>query len=835
MINHAENRNTGPFASNGPAKRLLVGSVSAAAMIVGFHGAVMAQEAAPAAKDTGLADIIVTAQKREQRLQDVPVAVTAVSQSAIQANRVVSIMDLTGLAPGMVARANAGALGSPSFAMRGVYATASQPSSDRQISTYIDGVYIGSSRGGVFDLPDIQQIEVLRGPQGTLIGRNATAGAVSITTRDPSGKFGLRQDFTVGNYDQFRSRTTLETPQFGSFSAYVTFVHDERRGDTRNLGAGTTWDRTSPFTNQGVATSPEWLGGHNNNDVFAALKFAPSSNFKAVYKFDYSHSTFTPEARADVLINPNDFTGGLLLGVIAAQSPGGGAFGPINFDPSNRRPDAVNNSWTVPGYQTVYGHNLTMKWQAANNLSFKNITAYRHSQVFGPSTIMGIDGLVYTAAAKAFLTAPQAFLGGASYAQAFYGAAAPYVTGAPIGSYFAGYEGNSYGDAWQVSDELQANYQSKLLTLTVGAIYYHSFELSSGLPGMNSNFSFAPTPQQLPLGNVQESTSTATSWAGYAQAEVHVLPKLDIVLGGRVTSDKKNGALNLGGTFTGTRTAGTITGQTLYPWNYSKTKPTYSVGANYKAADDILLYGKYSTAFMAGGAVGQLSFAPETVSSAEAGIKSEWFDRHLMANLSLYTATYDHTQSSQSGFNVGLPFSVVVIDNGTLQAKGFELELSAAPAKGLTLGASAGYTDAHLDNPNQLAAQGRPYVISAIPKWTGNINAQYDTMPVVGDAYLSFRMDGNYQGKYRVIPYTDVATHDPEFVPYMFNPATWLVNGRVALKNVKVGSASAEVAVWARNLFDNKNPIAELPFASIQIDSSFQPARTFGLDINLKL
>jgi iron complex outermembrane receptor protein len=154
-----------PALLAGVALELLFGIANARAQA--------APAAAAAEQGATLGEIVVTAQKREQNLQDVPVAVTALSQSALQANRVVNVMDLSGLAPGLLARTNAGSLGSPSYSMRGVFASSSQPSSDRQISTYLDGVYIGSTRGSVFDLPDVDHIEVLRGPQ-----RSASSPAI---------------------------------------------------------------------------------------------------------------------------------------------------------------------------------------------------------------------------------------------------------------------------------------------------------------------------------------------------------------------------------------------------------------------------------------------------------------------------------------------------------------------------------------------------------------------------------------------------------------------------------------------------------------------------------
>src|SRR5579863_3307653 len=164
----------------------LLGSValmSVAAPPTAAFAATASTDTTAADTNTTLQEVQVTAQKRTQNLQDVPIAVTAVSQETIKANRVVTVMDLTGLAPGLLARNNAGSLASPSYSLRGTFASASVPAQDRETSTYLDGVYIGGTRGATFDLPDVENIQVLRGPQGTLFGRNATAGAIAIFTR----------------------------------------------------------------------------------------------------------------------------------------------------------------------------------------------------------------------------------------------------------------------------------------------------------------------------------------------------------------------------------------------------------------------------------------------------------------------------------------------------------------------------------------------------------------------------------------------------------------------------------------------------------------------------
>ena len=171
--------------------------------------------------------------------------------------------------------------------------------SDKQVSIYLDGVYISSPRGSIFDLPDIQRLEVLRGPQGTLFGRNATAGAVSVTTRDPTGDARVELEGTYGNYDAYRVRATVETPQSGRSAPMFSYVRNYRRGEIRNAGAGTG---LGPLASRrpaiGRAVSPRWLGTVDSYSYFAAVKFEPSDNFKMVYKFDRNDDNGTPEGTA---------------------------------------------------------------------------------------------------------------------------------------------------------------------------------------------------------------------------------------------------------------------------------------------------------------------------------------------------------------------------------------------------------------------------------------------------------------------------------------------------------------------------------------------------------
>jgi len=814
----------------------------------------------------GVNDIIVTAQKREQSIQDVPIAVTALGKSSLEVNRIQAADNLTGLAPGLVARQTAGSLGAISFAMRGVNANPSAPLQDKQISLYIDGVYVGGSRGTLGELMEVERIEVLRGPQGTLFGRNSTAGAVNVVTRNPTGDLAFRQDVTIGNQKHIRTRTTIDTPSFGPFSAYATYIHDEDRGDVRNLGAGTVWDRTNPFTDVGVQTSPNYVGGRNYENVFAALRYDAGGDVTATYKLDWSKGKFTSPARTTPVINtvgnrvnfpgvgpttiggPN-LLGNMLAGIIAAQPAGGGRFGPVALNTSDRRPDAYNQAFATNGFQRVQGHSFTVEWQASDNIAVKNILAYRKNGVYsGGATIAGLSGLEFTAGAvqpyATFVAFAQGLLNGTedpATQAAVIGGIGQSLT-PQIGSYFAPFEGQSYGRHWQFSEELQVNYTANRLNVTAGLMYFQSSTTDSALPGYTPNITFTPVPTTIPLGNPAigmgslKAVGKTKSYAGYAQVEFDVTDQLAIVLGGRYTRDEKVGTFNGDGTFVGDRNAeGEIVYASIISDRFNKNKFTYSVGLNFKPTDDILIYAKHSTGFLSGGIYADLAFAPEEATSYEIGVKSDWFDRRLQANITAWKSDYKNAQAASSGIAVGRPdLPIAIVTNGKLKAEGIELDVNVAPVRGLTFGGNLGYTKAEIKNPSPILADGYELLSTGQPKFVGTVNAQYVTPPLFGDATLLARVDMTFQSKTRVLQAAGIPIDFPAFAPFEFIPSKQLVNARLALRDIDVGGANVELAVWSKNLFDNKKPLYPFQYPYFLMTTLYEPARTFGLDVIVK-
>ena len=734
------------------------------------------------ASDQGatLSEIIVTAQKREQSLQDVPIAVTAVTQETLRANRIANVTDLTSMAPNFTVLVTAGASGIPTFGMRGLVSAGSVSGQDKSVSIYLDGVSIASALGSTFDLPDLERIEVLRGPQGTLFGRNSTGGAINVITRNPSGEFAFRQELTYGNYNQFRSVTRIETPTWGPLSASLSYTHNERDGDVKNLGAGFVWDRSA--AGLGTAKSPKTLGAKNAESVFAAVKFEPNDSFTTVYKFDWMENHFTPDAETLAAFTPEAGLGAAFGSLIRAM---------YNANPTpisgGKRPKYANNRFVIPGYQKIYGHNITSTLRISDDLSLKNILAYRNSHIFGVSDLDGM-GLVNIFP----------FLGPVG---------SPYVVlGAQVGN-----------DAKQWSEELQLNYNSKLVTLTAGAIYFDLKAVEGPPPGLQRVPPFQVVPNGvLPRFPADYNVFASKSYAAYVQAEVHVTPQVDVVGGYRLTKDDKSGINFVAGN--------------AFPFTYSKTKPSYLLGANYKPTEGVLLYGKYATGFVAGGTTSTITFEPETVKSWEGGVKADLLSRRLRVNLAAFTAKYKNLQAVSGGSFLPVPrpeLGTIVVTQGDFKTKGVEAEVTVAPARGVSLNGSLGYTDWTLSNLNPILGQMATYRPNYRAHWTGAASAQYESEPLFGEATLMARVDGNWRSKMRMLSQFPTQAG---YESFDFSPAGWVVNGRLALRNIKLSRGDLEVAVWGRNIFDSKRPMfpLDLNFSGLGV---YESARTFGLDV----
>ena len=186
------------------------------------------------AADMTLEEVVVTAQKTESSLQDTPIAITAITEGTIRDLNIKNVVDLQGIAPNvMLLPAPANNTGA-SLAIRGGVAMNPAITWEPSVGTYVDGVYMGKTQGGIWDLVDLERVEVLRGPQGTLYGRNTLAGAVNFISKKPSGD-GVSGALTIGNYGLKQGRLIADFEIGEDIFAKLVMHNKVRDGFVKNL------------------------------------------------------------------------------------------------------------------------------------------------------------------------------------------------------------------------------------------------------------------------------------------------------------------------------------------------------------------------------------------------------------------------------------------------------------------------------------------------------------------------------------------------------------------------------------------------------------------------
>ncbi|HUD90400.1 TonB-dependent receptor [Sphingobium sp.] len=289
----------------------------------------------------GLGEITVTAQKRETNLQKTPISISVLNAADLENRHVISLESLADgsiptlrIAP-MFSRSSALTVG-----MRGIgtLGDANQPSRDQGVGVYIDGVFMGRAQGLGSALYDVERIEVLKGPQGTLFGRNTEGGAISIITKKPSGEFGLRASVGASSFEGREASAHLDLPSIGNVSIKLDGLITRRGGTVDNPLAG-----------------EHDFNAYNKKGLHAGVLWEPTSNFNALYSFDISRDQTTP-----YYVQLLTKTTGPLL----QMQPGRARVANIG----------VPQPWAVG---KTHGHLLTLDWTVAPQIELKSISSFR--------------------------------------------------------------------------------------------------------------------------------------------------------------------------------------------------------------------------------------------------------------------------------------------------------------------------------------------------------------------------------------------------------------------------------------------------------------------------
>ncbi|OCC23457.1 TonB-dependent receptor [Croceicoccus estronivorus] len=749
----------------------------------------------------GVGEIVVTAQRKTENLQDVPLAITAFGSDALDNARITDVRNLSGMSPNVLVTAQ-GISSIPTISIRGIQSGVSSSAVDPKIGIYLDGVYIGRSVGAIFDLADIERVETLRGPQGTLFGRNATGGAISIVTPAPSGEFGVRALGSVGNYDSFRGRLSVDLPALGIFSARISYLHDESAGDTRNLIGGRTIDLDLREPGAGVLRYADRLGAKNVDAVQVAVRAEPADNVTLDYRFDYTDSR-TVGRPAQTAGYYSDAGGSIAAGIASFQGLTGGT---DNYSPGKRLKAVANATSVQP--LTVEGHSFTVGVDLGD-LTLKSISAYRRL-----NQGLSIYDLAATGGNRFTLAQLNALLAGNVA-----GITDPAAQPGPEDSLFALLTARE-SKQYQFSQEFQALISKDAFDLTMGLFYFYEHGEETNILGI-----FQPvadgvvTPTVLdPLfgSGVNENEATNKAYAAYGQFTYHVTPKFDLTLGLRYTIDKRMTNVE--------RIGGAAAGGGLGIGRYGKTfrRLDYSVIAAYEFNPDTKGYAKVSTGYVAGGIAGAEPYGPEKLTSYELGVKTEMFDRRVRLNVAAFYSDYRGLQIQQF-----LNGRQIFTNAGKAAIYGGELELETAPVDGLNLSASLGYQ--HFDY--------RQYVLSGVdvagsarplysPKFTARLAGRYEFADL-GDAGRPFV---SADARYRSTTYlTLLPANDPITEAGTKQRPYWLVDARAGLADIAVGEMRLNASFYVQNLFD-KDAYTFAPTVTKQ-PVFYDQSRTYGFEL----
>lgn len=684
-----------------------------------------APDSAAEADRSATGDIIVTARRREERLQDVPIAVTALGSGAIEARGFQQITNIEQAAPNLQSTPGTGGKsGSFSMFIRGVGEYDFIVTSDPAVALYIDGVYVARTFGANTQLLGIDRIEVLRGPQGSLFGKNTIGGAVSVTTHKPSGETRVEADLMGGSYGTVRGRLNAETALADDLSFGVSLMG--RRSDG--------WQKLDT----GGALGDEGIVSGR-----ATLRWQPAG-LDAVLSVDGLHQRQNSGAHNMLIFQPSFFS--TLQSALIA--------------PCCTKPGSLNRTGSTPYFNhddtDSFNATLTLDFDALGG-SIKSISAYRWvDALFGrdgdASAAVNFSGDLHDEKARQISQELQ-------YSRTFDDDRATVLFG------LYAFQEKSRDNTVLIT--AKGLYQA-LLAATPAQI--------AALP-----FPLPPPPAYAFLDfNVDFlNRQTTTNYAVFGSLNYKLTDALSIDLGGRYTYEKKKFFQRA------TRIDANIPfldGVPQYTlddsWRNFSPKATLS----YRVNPDVMAYATFSQGFRSGGFNGRPtspaeigSYDPEKLTSYEIGLKTDLFDRKLRFNIDAFYNQYKDQQVLITGLRNGI--IVAFTENaGKSRMYGVEAEFDARIGSVLSLNGSVGYLNSRYNEYMSLDPAGNPMDLSGLrlkhaPKWTANLGAQID-LPAGNDLDFMARIDGAYKSNSAI---------DTKNTPLLVTPNHVLLNGTIGL------------------------------------------------------
>jgi len=667
-----------------------------------------------------LEEVVVTARKREEKLQVTPVSITAFTAKQLEEPGLQDLTDVSRYTPNLTFMAGSGSTGGAANAqvfIRGIGQTDFLFSSDPGVGIYVDEVYFPRSTGAVMDIVDLARIEVLRGPQGTLFGKNSVGGAINIFSKNPAEKFGADVAVTGGSRERIDARGSIDVPLVENvLFSRLTVSTRHQQGYVRRTLSGA---RQGDVDRDAVRLQLRWLPGRDWD-----LRLAADASRRR------------EESIATELVAVNPFApGAMLWNMLVAPMLGGGTAA----SSADLTPPWTTHS-TGPNYSRfrTRGVSLIASKPLASGLSVKSITAYRkQDSQFGADS--DHSALRYTETSND------------NHHQQF--SEELQFNGVNLGGRL-----NWVAGAFYMHENARDVFDNALAPGLWTALESLPAPLIPLLPGIS-----CPPPPGVPLpclggaGNplnvMMDYEATLftgigiDSYAAYAQGSYDLTKRLSLTLGGRLTREEKSFTNML------VRNASHVVSvpRTTLARRWDAFTP--KAGLEFQWTPDLMTYVSAARGFKSGGFNGRAlspqeidAFRPEYLWSYEIGAKSEWLERRLVLNLSAFYNRYSDIQLTSLRPAAGI-LAVVTENAGEATIKGWELELAAQPLRGLVIRGGIGYVDAGYTRLNPLATVTLDTKFVKTPKWSGNAAAQY-TLSLQGAGTLTLAADVTYRSKY---------------------------------------------------------------------------------------
>lgn len=701
------------------------------------------------AQDKGqLEEIIVTARKMEESMQDVSVAVSAFTGDQIDRLVMRDIRELEGLVPNFVIDTVAVSPAGAAMYIRGVGTQEVERSFDPAVGVVIDGVPLSFVNGSLANTFDFQSVEILRGPQGTLFGRNTTGGVINITRNRPTGELGFRYEVTAGSDDLLDYKGVLDIPMGDMFAGKVGFASQEDGSDRKNTFIG------------------EDVGNPDNQQLDVSLLFTPTDRFDALFTY----------------VNYQDENDGVALQNITSLNTNN----PVNTEPEV--PCLVglcgdDVSEITEFTQDFYGRDVDFEWDAYTlNMNYDvdvgvitTVLGYQETEEevatdFDATSlnifhaIRSQDSEQTTAeirfASSDELSESWNFVAGLFYVDDNYQLDQQTSITAGLGPVLALFQNPTADherEGWAVFGEAHIDLSEKF-TLILGGRYMEEEKDYTGTMRMGGG--------------------AANGLPGFIPGS----PTDDFYIFGQpifVPTDAASGDED---------------------WDEFTPK----VGLDYRVSDDLLTYIVYSEGFRSGGFNGRNQnfanigpFDPESVNNWEVGMKGDFLDYTLRLNLAAFYNEYDDKQEEviePDGFGGS---NTVVQNASSAELMGVEAEMSWLVTRNFIVNANLGYLDAEYDdftadiNGNGIVTDNSDLELRRVPEWTGGVNGTYTVQ--VGPGDLSFFASYRYTDEYWVEVQND---------PRGLVDDRGVLDATIAYEWEWQSGRTVRVALWGRDLTD---------------------------------